>query len=150
MKTWSHLQFWKLLCVLCLDLLIKEKRWKPGAVWSSQAVLMVKNWPDNAGDAGDPGSVPGTGGSPGGEHGNTLRILAWTVPWTEEAGGLQSMEWQRAGHDWNDLAHTQRNRSDCLGGVCNSTDRPGGGDNEKGENLKNKGQVLQDSSQLGG
>ena len=27
-------------------------------------------------------------------------ILAWRIPWTEEAGGLQSMESQRVGHDW--------------------------------------------------
>ena len=27
-------------------------------------------------------------------------ILAWRVPWTEEAGGLQSMGSQKAGHDW--------------------------------------------------
>ena len=26
-------------------------------------------------------------------------ILAWRIPWTEEPGGLQSMGWQRAGHD---------------------------------------------------
>ena len=26
-------------------------------------------------------------------------ILAWRIPWTEEAGGLQSMGWQRAGQD---------------------------------------------------
>ena len=26
-------------------------------------------------------------------------ILAWEIPWTEEPGGLQSMESQRAGHD---------------------------------------------------
>ena len=26
-------------------------------------------------------------------------ILTWEIPWTEEAGGLQSMESQRAGHD---------------------------------------------------
>ena len=26
-------------------------------------------------------------------------ILAWTVPWTEEPGGLQPMESQRVGHD---------------------------------------------------
>ena len=25
-------------------------------------------------------------------------FLAWEIPWTEEAGGLQSMESQRAGH----------------------------------------------------
>ena len=27
-------------------------------------------------------------------------ILAWRIPWTEEAGGLRSMESQRVGHDW--------------------------------------------------
>ena len=26
-------------------------------------------------------------------------ILAWKITWTEEHGGLQSMELQRAGHD---------------------------------------------------
>ena len=26
-------------------------------------------------------------------------ILAWKIPWTEEAGGLQSLGLQRVGHD---------------------------------------------------
>ena len=26
-------------------------------------------------------------------------ILAWTIPWSEEPGGLQSMGLQRVGHD---------------------------------------------------
>jgi len=26
-------------------------------------------------------------------------ILAWKIPWTEEPGGVQSMGWQRVGHD---------------------------------------------------
>ena len=26
-------------------------------------------------------------------------ILTWRIPWTEEAGRLQSMGWQRVGHD---------------------------------------------------
>ena len=26
-------------------------------------------------------------------------MLAWRIPWTEEPGGLQSMELQRVGHD---------------------------------------------------
>ena len=26
--------------------------------------------------------------------------LAWRIPWTEEAGGLQFTGWQRVGHDW--------------------------------------------------
>ena len=25
--------------------------------------------------------------------------LAWKIPWMEEPGGLQSMGWQRVGHD---------------------------------------------------
>ena len=28
-----------------------------------------------------------------------FNILAWRTPWTEEPGGLQSMESQRVGHD---------------------------------------------------
>ena len=33
-------------------------------------------------------------------------ILAWRIPWTEEPGGLQCMESQRAGHNLSDLAYT--------------------------------------------
>ena len=32
-------------------------------------------------------------------------ILAWRTPWTEEPGGLQSIESQRVRHKWSDLAH---------------------------------------------
>ena len=34
-----------------------------------------------------------------------LSILAWRIPWTEEAGRLQSMGSQRVGYDCSDLAH---------------------------------------------
>ena len=34
---------------------------------------MVKNPPANAGDIGDPGSIPELGRSPGGGHGNPLQ-----------------------------------------------------------------------------
>ena len=34
-------------------------------------------------------------------------ILAWRIPWTEEPGGLQSMGFQRVGHDRAKQAHTQ-------------------------------------------
>ena len=40
--------------------------------------------------AGDVGSVPGLGRSPGEGNGN-FSVLAWEVPWTEEPGGLQSV-----------------------------------------------------------
>ena len=26
-------------------------------------------------------------------------ILAWEIPWTEEPGGLETMGWQRVGHN---------------------------------------------------
>ena len=55
---------------------------------------MVKNPPANAGDTG----IPGSGGSPGGGNATHSSILAWRIPWTEEPGGLQSMESQRVGH----------------------------------------------------
>ena len=41
-------------------------------------------------NAGDPGSIPGSGRSPGKGNGNPHSILAWRIPWTEEPGGLQS------------------------------------------------------------
>ena len=41
--------------------------------WASQMVLVVKNPPANAGDAGDTGLIPGLGRSPGEEHGNPLQ-----------------------------------------------------------------------------
>ena len=56
---------------------------------------MLKNPPANAGDIRDVGSIPGLGRSPGEENGNSLSILAWRIPWTEEPGRLQSIGSQR-------------------------------------------------------
>ena len=51
---------------------------------------MIKNLPANAGNAGDVGSIPGSGKSS--RVGNSFsRILAWKIPWTEETGRPQSM-----------------------------------------------------------
>ena len=52
---------------------------------------VVKNPPANAGDAGDTGSIPGSGRSPGEGNGNPLQYLAWRIPRTEDPGGLQSV-----------------------------------------------------------
>ena len=49
-------------------------------------------------DAGDPGSIPGSGRSPGGGNATHSNILAWRIPPTEEPGGLQSMGGQRVSH----------------------------------------------------
>ena len=43
---------------------------------------VVKNPPANAGDAGDTGSIPGSGRSPREGNGNPLQYLAWKSPWT--------------------------------------------------------------------
>ena len=43
-------------------------------------------------NAGDPASVPESGRSPGEGNGTHSSILAWKGPWTEEPGGLQSMD----------------------------------------------------------
>ena len=59
----------------------------------------------NAGDAGDLGSIPGSGRSPGGGNGDSLQFLAWIIPWIEEPGRLQSMGSQRVRHDWA-IEHT--------------------------------------------
>ena len=60
---------------------------------------MVKNPSANVEGIRDEGSIPGSGRSPGGGHGNPSSILAWRIPWAEEPGGLQSMKLQRVGHD---------------------------------------------------
>ena len=40
--------------------------------------------------AGDPGSIPGLGRSPGKGNGNPLQYSCWKIPWTEEPGRLYS------------------------------------------------------------
>ena len=50
-------------------------------------------------DAGEPGSIPGSGRSLGEGNGNPPNILAWRIPWTEEPGEPQSMGLQRDRHD---------------------------------------------------
>ena len=48
-------------------------------------------------NTGDPGSIPGSGRSPGGGNGNSLQgIFAWRIPRTEEPGGLQCMGLQES------------------------------------------------------
>ena len=59
---------------------------------------MVKNPPANAVDA-EACSIPGSGRSPRGGHGNPVRILAWTIPWTEKPGRLQSMGSHKVAHN---------------------------------------------------
>ena len=49
-------------------------------------------------NAGDPGSIPGLGGSPGEGNGNPHPCSCLKIPWTKEPGGLQSLGSKRVGH----------------------------------------------------
>ena len=56
---------------------------------------MVKNPPANAGDTRNADSTPRLGRSPGGGNETHSSILVWKIPWSEEPGGLPSVESQR-------------------------------------------------------
>ena len=51
-------------------------------------------------NAGDPGSILGSGRSPGKGNATHSSILACRIPWTEEPGRLQSRRLKRVGHNW--------------------------------------------------
>ena len=59
--------------------------------WASQVVLVVKNPPASAGDVRDTSSIPGSGRSCGGGHGNPLQYSCLESPTDREA-------WQFAVH----------------------------------------------------
>ena len=52
---------------------------------ASQVALEVKNFPTSAGDVRDMGSIPGSGRSPGGGHGNLLQYSCLENPMDREA-----------------------------------------------------------------
>ena len=71
---------------------------KHSVIWGFLGGLVVKILPANAGDMG---SIPGSGRPPGEGNGNWLHVLAWETAWTEDPGGLQhSIVLRRDGHDW--------------------------------------------------
>ena len=55
---------------------------------------------ESAGNARDSASIPGSGRFFGEGNSNPICILAWRIPWTEEPGGLESIESQRVGQYW--------------------------------------------------
>ena len=62
----------------------------------------IKNPSANMGDVG---SIPKSGRSPGEGNATHSSSLAWKFPWTEESGGLESMESKRL---CNELASEQQ------------------------------------------
>ena len=72
-----------LLLVLLLLIYLPGPNFSPCITASkrvSQVALVVKNPPANAGDIGDTGSIPGSGRSPGGGHGNPLQCSCLENP----------------------------------------------------------------------
>ena len=96
-------QFWKrpllnfgfafipshLCCTICLSQLLR----------ASQIALVVKNSPVNARDIGDLSSIQGQEDPLEEEMATHSSILAWEILRTEEPAGLQSMGFQRVGHN---------------------------------------------------
>ena len=58
----------------------------------------------NAGAAGEVSSIPGSGRSPGGGHGNPFQYSCLENSHGQEPNRLQFIGLQRVGHDWSDLA----------------------------------------------
>ena len=73
---------------------------------ASHVALVVKNLSANAGDVGEEGLIPGSGRSPGGEHGNPLQYACrenskGRGDWWATGHGSQ-----RIGRDQGNLSHT--------------------------------------------
>ena len=67
--------------------------------------LVVKNLPANVGNIRYPGSVPGSGRSPGGGHGHPLQYSCLKNPMDRRAWWAMAHRLQRVGHDQINLAH---------------------------------------------
>ena len=86
---------------------------------SIQVALMVKNLAVNAGDAG---SIPESGRSPGGGNSNPLQYSCLENP-MDRAGKLQYIGLHRIGHDWRDLTWMHTWFQDMIQGYNKSTRR---------------------------
>ena len=67
-----------------------------------QVALVVKNPPAKAGDTRDSDSIPASGRSPGGGHGNPLQYSCLENPMARGAWRAKSMGSHRVGHDGSD------------------------------------------------
>ena len=78
--------------------------WAPKSLQMVTAAMTLKDpggseVKASASNAGDPGSILGSGRSPGEGNGNPLQYLAWRIPWMEKPSRLQSTGLQRVGHN---------------------------------------------------
>ena len=78
--------------------------WKPNL--TSQVALVVKNPPANAGVIKDEGSIPGSGRSPGGGHGNPLQCCCLENPLDRGAWRATAHRVAKSRRDWSGWART--------------------------------------------
>jgi len=90
----------------------QKKKKKERQNYHHRASQWVKNPLANSWDAGDMGSVPGSGEKIAAHS----IILAWKIPWTKEPSGLQSMGSQTVKHDWG-TEHTHTHTHTCAQGA---------------------------------
>ena len=74
-------------------------------------VLVVENPPAKSGDIRDMGSIPGSGRSPRGGHGNPLQYSCLENPMDRRAWWAAGHS-VTVGHDWSDLVHTGKDYLD--------------------------------------
>ena len=87
---------------------------------------VLKNLPANAGDKGDMSLILVWEGPLQKEMKTHSSILAWEIAWTEQPGGLHSMESQRVGYNWA-TKHSQNIARDFPGGIVVKTLPPNAG-----------------------
>ena len=98
------------LCVLSLLVHLAEFT---GQCWASQVAQWLKNWSANAGDAGDAGSIPGSGWFPGEGNGNSLQYSCLESPVARGA-------WRAAVHSiakscmWWATEHAHTHTGQCI------------------------------------
>ena len=68
---------------------------------------VIKNPPANAGDATEVGSIPGSGRSPGGGHGNPFQYSYLENPMDRGTLRATIQGWQRVRHGWSDSMQAQ-------------------------------------------
>ena len=81
-------------------------------------VSVVESLPANAGDVG---SIPGSGRSLEKEMATHSSILAWKISWTDEPGGLQSMGSHRVGQ-YSETEQQEENELDLIEQLNNKTE----------------------------
>ena len=88
-----------------------------GRPWDSHMVLVVKNPPAHAGDIRNIGSIPGSGRSPGGGHGNPFQFSCMENPMDKRSLAGYSPQGHRELDMTEVTEHTHTHTHTCWGGL---------------------------------